>query len=183
MLTSKTDTNFPQQPRPWSSLSDDEDLEDELGLVLAAVDDDRPLSGISSHYNRATSIATTATLVHVHKREPVTMMMPAVKDRTVHRNHVIFHDKPNSYSTVIKVKYGCHYCSGQELSLACRAVQSQTCTWDKVLNYLYDCMGRRIDSYCDVANNGILGRECIESELSFLNGSFLNNYDVINRKL
>ena len=95
-------------PRPWSSLSDDEDLEDEVGLVLAAVDDDRPLSGISSHYNRATSIATTtATIVHVHKREPVTMMMPAIKSDRISRNqnhHVIFHDKPNSYNTIIKVK-------------------------------------------------------------------------------
>ena len=70
--------------------------------MLAAVDDDRPLSGISSHYNRATSIATTATLVHVHNREPVTLMIPAVKDRGVTRN-VIFHDKPNSYNTIIKV--------------------------------------------------------------------------------
>ena len=53
-----------------------------------------------------------------------------------------------------------------------------------------DCMGRRIDSYCAVANELIWGKSARKiiaspkgSELSFSTGTFLNNYDVIERKL
>lgn len=80
---------------------DDDDLEDEVGLVLAAIDDERPVSGISSNYKRPSSIATSATIVHVHKRDPRPIMIPTVRDQ---RSQVIYHDKlASTYHTIIKV--------------------------------------------------------------------------------
>ena len=112
------------QPRPWSSLSEEE--LDEVNYVLAATnnipaasstiaptictttdldDDDRPLSGITSttahsHF-RPSSIATTATIVHIQGQQ----QRGSSPVRQVKKNHVIFYDSPlaPTYHTVIKV--------------------------------------------------------------------------------
>jgi hypothetical protein len=100
-------------------LSDD-DLEDEIEYVLAVtngiasdhhnnyINDDRPLSGImsSSMVSRPSSMASTATIVHVHAQPPVKMMPTVQRDPSMKRsnsNHVVFHENPASYHTIIKV--------------------------------------------------------------------------------
>ena len=69
-------------------------------------DDDRALSGITSttasHF-RPSSIATTATIVHIQGQQQQQQPPPPVRSQ-VKKNHVIFYDSlAPSYHTVIKV--------------------------------------------------------------------------------
>ena len=69
-------------------------------------DDDRALSGITSttasHF-RPSSIATTATIVHIQGQQHQQQQAPSPV-RQVKKNHVIFYDSlAPSYHTVIKV--------------------------------------------------------------------------------
>jgi len=88
---------------PWNPLSDDDDnLEEEISLILAAIDDDRPLSGISSVYKRPPSVATTTTtVVHMVDREPRTLTIPAIRDNM--EQNIQYDKFPNSFQNMIKV--------------------------------------------------------------------------------
>ena len=61
---------------------------------------------MSSVTSRPASMASTATIVHVHTQPPVKIMPAVQRDPSMKRtnsNHVVFHENPTAYHTIIKV--------------------------------------------------------------------------------